>query len=104
MISGPSTGADGKRRLSTFEEICKDTRKIAEGLLTRLRKVKIDRDKNRMVQKFHLVVEHIWSKNEVIELLKCLSTLKEGLHTHVLCAILEATPFEIQWQTLSNIN
>lgn len=77
-----------QRQRSSFEEICHEAGKIAEDLIQRLGKLRIDGSKNRLRQTLCGLIKHAWSRREINELLQRLATLKEALNSHVLATIL----------------
>lgn len=85
----PQAASDEDKQLITFENICHETVKVAEEILTKLGKLKVEGTKgNRKWKVFHQVILRIWTKDEVDELLKRLSILKTALETRIMFSIL----------------
>lgn len=70
-----------------FEAICDEAAKVAEELATRLDKLKVKDGKLRKWHSLQHAVEAAWSRNELLDLKKQLSGLKDALQTRVLFSI-----------------
>ena len=80
---------EDKQELTTFENICHETVKVAEEILTKLDKPKAVGTKGkRKLHVFRQIILRTWTKDEVDGLLKRLSTLKTALETRIMFSIL----------------
>jgi hypothetical protein len=80
---------EDKQELTTFENICHETVKVAEEILTKLDKPKAVGTKGkRKLDVFRQIILRTWTKDEVDGLLKRLSTLKTALETRIMFSIL----------------
>lgn len=80
-----SEGNEAQRK--TFEAICDEAAKVAEELATRLDKLKVKDGRLRKWHSLQHAVEGAWSRNELLDLKKQLSGLKDALKTRVLFSI-----------------
>jgi hypothetical protein len=85
--SGPITEDDQKRQ-KVFETICDKTVKVAQELINKLDKVKIEGTKHRKLKTLHQLIMREWSREEIDGLVNRLSALKEAFDREVLVAIL----------------
>lgn len=80
---------EDKEQLTTFENICHETVKVAKEILTKLGKLKVEGTKGkRKWQVFHQIILRTWTKDEVDGLLKRLSTLETALEMRIIFSIL----------------
>ena len=80
---------EDKQELTTFENICHETVKVAEEILKKLDKPKTVGTKGkRKLYVFRQIILRTWTKDEVDGLLKRLSTLKTALETRIMFSIL----------------
>jgi hypothetical protein len=85
----PQAASDEDKQLTTFENICHETVEVAEEILTKLGKLKVEGTKGkRKLQVFHQVILRKWTKDEVDGLLKRLSILKTALETRIMFSVL----------------
>ena len=82
----PAAREDGPD--SKFGRICNEAVKIAEIILSKLEKRKLDENRSRKFESFKRVWRQIWSQGELNDLFERLSRLKEAIKSGVLAAIL----------------
>jgi hypothetical protein len=73
-------------QLASFRKVCDEAVKIADELVERLKKLKVNRKFKRLTS-LHRAIKTIWSEKEVAILMRRLLTLKETLESHVLFSI-----------------
>lgn len=86
--STPTPTHGGNAQQPVFEKICEEATKIAQAILDKLEKLKIDDTKNRKFETFKTVWKRLWSQGEIDQLVNRLSRLKDVINTEALAAIL----------------
>jgi hypothetical protein len=87
-VSSLMTGPVSSAQSSTFEKICDEATQIAQVILAKLGKLKIDETKNRELETFKQVWKRLWARREIDELVDRLTRLKDLINTEVLATIL----------------
>jgi hypothetical protein len=76
---------------SSFKRICDEAAKVADELVGRLARLKVQDGKHRRLRSLKHAVDSLWSDKEIAALLKRLSYFKEALVTRVLFSIRSVT-------------
>lgn len=92
-----------KSQQAIFEKICDEATQIAQTILLKLAKLKIDDSKNRKLESFRIVWKRIWSQSEIDDLLGRLSRLKDVINAEALTSILQNTN-ELNVRTLARFD
>jgi hypothetical protein len=77
---------------TSFRSVCDEAAKVADELVGRLTKLKLN-GKHRKLGSLQHAVRSLWNEREVASLMKRLLNLKETLESHVLFSIRRATFF-----------
>lgn len=84
---------EDQEALTSFRGVCDEAAKLAEELVGRLKKLKLDADgKIRRLMSLRLAVKGLWSENEVANLTTRLCSLRQTLVSHVLFSIRKVRP------------
>jgi hypothetical protein len=76
-----------------FDKICDAAASIAEELLGKLEKMKVDRPKDGKWKKLRQIVKIVWSRDDIDGFLKRLNTLREAINTRIISVFL----YVLQW-------
>jgi hypothetical protein len=78
---------DEEKDEEAFKDICDGATKVAEDLLRRLNKLKVNGSKHRKLESLQQAVRSAWSKREIINLVERLSGFRRALDSRVLFSI-----------------
>ncbi|KAE9364418.1 hypothetical protein N431DRAFT_421379 [Stipitochalara longipes BDJ] len=82
-------GDQDQAQSGSFRKVCDEAVKVADELVGRLKKLKIN-GKHRRLTSLQQAVKTLWNEKEVASLMRRLLTLKETLESHVLLSIRES--------------
>lgn len=83
-----ATPTPGGNPVPVLQRICDEAIKIAGDLHIKLKKVQIDKSKNRYGETFKRVWMRLWSQKEIDEMVGRLSRLREVITSEAIAAIL----------------
>jgi hypothetical protein len=83
LTSGASNATEPDDHGAEFDKICDAAASIAEELLGKLEKMKVDRPKDGKWKTLRQIMKIVWSKDEIDGFLKRLNTLREAINTRI---------------------
>ena len=81
------TVQEDKETWSSFNRVCDEAADVADEIILRLGKLRLQDGKFRRLRSILQAVETLWSEREITSLLKRLSSLRIALETRVLFSI-----------------
>jgi RecA-family ATPase len=78
---------EDKETWSSFKRVCDEAADVADEIILRLGKLRLQDGKFRRLRSILQAVETLWSEREITSLLKRLSSLRIALETRVLFSI-----------------
>ena len=81
------TAQEDKETWSSFNRVCDEAADVADEIILRLGKLRLQDGKFRRLRSILQAVETLWSEREITSLLKRLSSLRIALETRVLFSI-----------------
>lgn len=81
---------EAQEALASFRRVCDEAAKVADELVGKLGSLKLN-GKHRKLTSIKFAIKSLWSEDEICNLVKRLSTLRETLISHILFSIRQVT-------------